>query len=99
MDKVVARRNHEGNYEAEENDELSVRDTETPTEDGNKEQIDIETRRALEKTKTENANKNTNEESQPKKKKTVDVPGEILNILKTKKILQLKTLMMIKDIF
>lgn len=85
LDKVVARRNHEGNYEAEENDELSVRDTETSTEDGNKEQIDIETRRALEKTKTENANKNTNEESQPKKKKTVDVPGEILNILKTKK--------------
>lgn len=77
LDKVVTRRNHEGNYEADNNDELSVRDTET-MEDGHEEQTDIRTQRALEDTKNE-------KESEPKKKKPQDVPGEILNILKMKK--------------
>ncbi|CAG5009476.1 unnamed protein product [Parnassius apollo] len=76
------RRNHAGNYEEDDTAEQSVRDAEEEHEV----QRDVRTQRALE-VETENVRKknNTNEESEPKKKKSQDVPTEILNILKTKK--------------
>lgn len=70
LDKVVKRRNHEGNYEADDNDEQSV----TDAEDEHEEQRDVRIRIALGNIKTENIHKNNNsdEESEPKKKKTQD---------------------------
>ncbi|XP_038213226.1 uncharacterized protein LOC119833312 [Zerene cesonia] len=88
LDKVVTPRNHDVNYEADDTDELSGRDT----EDGHEVTRNVRTRRALEYTKIENVHKNklsshqnTNEEPETKKKKPHNVPAEILNILKTKK--------------
>lgn len=87
LDKVVTKRNHEGNYNDDNNDELDevTQNAQTIGSEG-EDQMDGEKERTLEHTKAGTIRKkNASEEPEIKKKKTKDVPGEILNILQNKR--------------